>query len=312
MTPTTTTSPNHHTHSDPIHHKNTKQLTSVLSSDFLNNKNGLNSRYEPLPTHSILPKDPKLSRHHQFSQSLKNPPSVSKSNQHPFKSKLEEHVEIDQNNNNSSTDSSDSNNLNNTNTSDHSNDGPVTLTQTNTPNTHMDSCTSTNINSSTLHETNSPIKKKQHPSEVTVAGIYKQISGQNIFIQLWDTHSSPRYMSLNKSYFRSALGAIIMYDITEPEGLDQVQKWLLNLRNTAKSKLSILLIGNKYDLKDKRMVPVEMALEFSKVHGLLFCECSHHNFISYVEDAKTGKYTPMIDKNILNEFYTRMYLRSVT
>jgi len=165
-------------------------------------------------------------------------------------------------------------------------------------------------------------KSNSKMNDVTVTGMYKKISGQNIFIQLWDTFSSERYMALNKSYFRTALGAVILYDITDASGLEQAQKWLTILKSTAKSKLTILLIGNKVDLEHERKISISMGQEFAKVHGLLFCECSNARFIDYDNEHDDNGYVPGgeyyerpvgadIDRCILNEFYTRMYLRKV-
>ena len=202
--------------------------------------------------------------------------------------------------------------------------------------------TNTNNNNNNNNNNTTSISKKPKKSssfsEVTVAGIYKQISGQNIFIQLWDTHSSERYMAVNKSYFRTAMGAILMYDISDPEGLNKVSRWLYILKTTAKSRLAIMLLGHKRDLEEQglRQISVQEGQDFAKVHGLLFCEGYSGQKQSFRKDSNDlsldlnldehAEETPTetdqdnnqdhfyrvcdIDKGILNEFYTRMYLIS--
>ena len=50
------------------------------------------------------------------------------------------------------------------------------------------------------------------------------------------------------SYYRNALGAILVYDITKADTFSSVNQWLLELRKYLNDKVIVCLIGNKKDL----------------------------------------------------------------
>ncbi|KAL9245431.1 hypothetical protein vseg_019089 [Gypsophila vaccaria] len=92
--------------------------------------------------------------------------------------------------------------------------------------------------------------------------------------QIWDTAGQERYRAVTSPYYRGALGAIVVYDMTKRQTFDHVPRWVDELRAHADSSTIIMLIGNKADLVDKRAVPVEDALEFAQEQGLFFSEAS--------------------------------------
>ncbi|KAF3787595.1 Ras-related protein [Nymphaea thermarum] len=83
-----------------------------------------------------------------------------------------------------------------------------------------------------------------------------------------------RYKAITSAYYRGALGALIVYDITNRRSFDNVQRWLEELRATADRNLVIMLAGNKSDLENLRAVPTESGREFAEREGLFFLETS--------------------------------------
>src|SRR3990167_6153370 len=77
-----------------------------------------------------------------------------------------------------------------------------------------------------------------------------------------------------KSYYRGALGALLVYDISKQVTFENVERWLNELRDHADSNIVIMLVGNKSDLKHLRAVSTEDAAQFSEKHGLSFIETS--------------------------------------
>jgi GTPase SAR1 family protein len=59
------------------------------------------------------------------------------------------------------------------------------------------------------------------------------------------------------------VGALLVYDITKHESFTSVEKWLKELKEHGDSKMVIMLVGNKNDLKHLRAVPLEEAKAFS-------------------------------------------------
>lgn len=73
------------------------------------------------------------------------------------------------------------------------------------------------------------------------------------------------------SYYRGAVGALLVYDIAKHATYVNVTRWLKELRDHADSNIVIMLVGNKSDLKHLRAVPTEEAKAFSS--ALLAFEC---------------------------------------
>lgn len=79
---------------------------------------------------------------------------------------------------------------------------------------------------------------------------------------------------MTSAYYRGALGAMLVYDITKRQTFDHVARWVEELRAHADTSIVIMLIGNKADLVDQRAVPTEDAVEFAEDQGLFFSETS--------------------------------------
>ena len=83
-----------------------------------------------------------------------------------------------------------------------------------------------------------------------------------------------RYRAITSAYYRGAVGAMLVYDITKQVTFDHVTRWLGELRSHADNNIVIMLIGNKTDLGTLRMVPTDQAKEFAEKEGLFFLETS--------------------------------------
>ncbi|XP_077245636.1 ras-related protein RABA3-like [Tasmannia lanceolata] len=103
------------------------------------------------------------------------------------------------------------------------------------------------------------------------------IKNKLIKAQIWDTAGQERYRAVTSAYYRGALGAMLVYDITKRQTFDHVARWVDELRAHADNSIVIMLIGNKSDLTDLRAVPTENAIEFAEDQGLFFSETSALN-----------------------------------
>ena len=100
------------------------------------------------------------------------------------------------------------------------------------------------------------------------------MEGRTIKAQIWDTAGQERYRAITSAYYRGALGALLVYDVTKPTTFENVSRWLKELRDHADSNIVIMLIGNKTDLKHLRAVASEDAQSFAEKEGLSFIETS--------------------------------------
>jgi len=97
---------------------------------------------------------------------------------------------------------------------------------------------------------------------------------KTIKAQIWDTAGQERYRAITSAYYRGAVGALLVYDISKSQSFEDVERWLNELRDHADSTIVIMLVGNKSDLRHLRAVRTETAAAFAEKHGLSFIETS--------------------------------------
>jgi small GTP-binding protein len=97
---------------------------------------------------------------------------------------------------------------------------------------------------------------------------------ERIRLGLWDTAGQERFYTIARTYFREAVGAIVVFDITHRDGFEALPKWVRDVRSDADPHCGVILIGNKSDLADKRKVSAAEAQEFAAVHSLTYFETS--------------------------------------
>ncbi|KAL5716986.1 Ras-related protein rabf1 [Ranunculus cassubicifolius] len=92
--------------------------------------------------------------------------------------------------------------------------------------------------------------------------------------EIWDTAGQERYAALAPLYYRGAGVAVIVYDITSPESFNKAQYWVKELQKHGSPDIVMALVGNKADLEESRLVPVEDATEYAEKNGMFFIETS--------------------------------------
>lgn len=91
-----------------------------------------------------------------------------------------------------------------------------------------------------------------------------EMFGIKVKNQIWDTAGQERYKSITNAYYKGAKGALVVYDITQKESFLNVKKWINELRMNGDKDVIIVLVGNKCDLEDNRMVSIEEGSELAK------------------------------------------------
>ncbi|EOY04921.1 RAB GTPase A5E isoform 2 [Theobroma cacao] len=95
-----------------------------------------------------------------------------------------------------------------------------------------------------------------------------EIDGKEVKAQIWDTAGQERFRAVTSAYYRGAVGALIVYDISRRTTFDSVGRWLDEL------KIARMLVGNKCDLETIRDVSVEEGKSLAEAEGLFFMETS--------------------------------------
>uniref|UniRef100_A0A3P9KWA5 Ras-related protein Rab-25 n=1 Tax=Oryzias latipes TaxID=8090 RepID=A0A3P9KWA5_ORYLA len=117
-----------------------------------------------------------------------------------------------------------------------------------------------------------------HDSRTTIGVEFStrtvQLNSFTIKAQIWDTAGLERYRAITSAYYRGAVGALLVYDITKHLTYESVERWLKELLDHADQHMVVMLVGNKTDLESERSVPSEEAKDFADKNGLMFLETS--------------------------------------
>ena len=98
--------------------------------------------------------------------------------------------------------------------------------------------------------------------------------GHKIKAQIWDTAGQEKYKAITSAYYKGSKGALVIYDITQKETFANIEKWVNDLKCKGDPKITIIIIGNKNDLEEKRQISKEQGEEKAKSFGCAFLETS--------------------------------------
>lgn len=79
------------------------------------------------------------------------------------------------------------------------------------------------------------------------------VDGRMLDIVIWDTAGQERFRAMDTAYFRGASMAIVMFAIDSRESFSAVENWFIHLCGIIPNAI-IIIVGNKSDLVDKRLV----------------------------------------------------------
>ncbi|OMJ81314.1 hypothetical protein SteCoe_18237 [Stentor coeruleus] len=116
------------------------------------------------------------------------------------------------------------------------------------------------------------------------------IDNEKVVLALWDTAATEAYRSINKAYYRSALGVIMVYDQTDIKTFNAIPSWITEAQEVIGIDKPIVIFGNKSDLTEKVEVSAEMAEEFSSKNQYMFFKVSaktgYNVSLGFIELAK--------------------------
>ncbi|MHA1266493.1 MAG: Rab family GTPase [Candidatus Helarchaeota archaeon] len=108
------------------------------------------------------------------------------------------------------------------------------------------------------------ILAKDYPvsDDLIVSFTFWDIGGQKLFRNIY-----PRFFGLSNA-------ALIVYDVTRMDSFEEIKLWHNSILNYVSEKIPILLVGNKIDLVNERVVPQEIALDLAKENDFDYIETS--------------------------------------
>ena len=106
-------------------------------------------------------------------------------------------------------------------------------------------------------------------------------------MQIWDTAGQERFKNIIASYYRGAHGILLLYDVTDRESFKNLSNWLIEIEKNANKNVLKVLIGNKTDLEDKRIISYNQGKEFADMYGLKYVETSAKKNLNVTEAFET-------------------------
>ena len=103
-------------------------------------------------------------------------------------------------------------------------------------------------------------------------------------IQIWDTAGQETFRSITRAYYKNSVCACIVYDITNRKSFSDVKSWFDDCKKQTPKTVIMVLIGNKSDLSDKRVISIDEGRELAEKYNMIFFETS----------AKTGDNVDLI------------------
>jgi Ras-related protein Rab-8A len=127
------------------------------------------------------------------------------------------------------------------------------------------------------------------PSFITTIGIdFKirtiEIDGKKIKLQIWDTAGQERFRTITTAYYRGAMGILLVYDVTDEKSFLNIKNWIRNIEQHASESVEKMLLGNKCDMVDKKVVDTARGKALADEYNIKFFETSAKNNIN-IEDA---------------------------
>ncbi|XP_010557057.1 PREDICTED: ras-related protein RABA5d-like [Tarenaya hassleriana] len=101
-----------------------------------------------------------------------------------------------------------------------------------------------------------------------------EIEGKEVKAQIGDTAGQERFRAVTSAYYRGAVGALLVYDISRRTTFESVGRWLDELKTHSDTTVVRLLVGNKSDLENVRAVSMEEGKALAESEGLFFMETS--------------------------------------
>ena len=101
------------------------------------------------------------------------------------------------------------------------------------------------------------------------------VNNKQYKIYLYDTTGQEKYKSIALNIIKNAQGIILMYDITDRESFESIPEWIKSIKEAKGSNFPMILLGNKLDKEDVRVIKEEEGKELADEYKIKFFETSN-------------------------------------
>lgn len=100
-----------------------------------------------------------------------------------------------------------------------------------------------------------------------------ELDGEQIKLQVWDSAGQERFHSIASSFYKGAMGIMLVYDCTSEESFTNIGKWLHSIQTYSSDNVQKVLLANKADMPN-RAVSTQLGQQVAREANLRFFETS--------------------------------------
>ena len=160
------------------------------------------------------------------------------------------------------------------------------------------------INGTFLENTQTTTIAEFYSKDVTVNNI-------NIKLQFWDTAGQELFRSMSNVFYKNCHGVILCYDITNKESFNHIDFWAKELLANVEGA-PVLMLGNKIDLEEQRVVTNEEGRSYAEAMEYLFGEVSAKEDKYNQIDVLFNKLVNEIIKGLGDSYFAEQTRKSQT
>ena len=127
-----------------------------------------------------------------------------------------------------------------------------------------------------------------------------EFNNEKFYVKISDTAGQERFLSIAKSYIRDADGILLFFDVTKKESFENIEKWISIIKDTIGDDSKIILIANKIDTTDDRVIYKKDAKEKANKYNFKYFECCCLNGLNLYEilnEIIVAAYSKYYEKN---------------
>lgn len=95
-----------------------------------------------------------------------------------------------------------------------------------------------------------------------------------VTLQVWDLAGQPRFESVRQGFYRGARGGLLLYDVTRRRTFLNIENWKEEAFTNLQKEIPLVLVANKVDLQDSRVITSEEGQEYAKENNFIYVESS--------------------------------------
>jgi small GTP-binding protein len=103
--------------------------------------------------------------------------------------------------------------------------------------------------------------------------IKKDVEDKGFRLYFWDIGGQSDKLFVTEYYFVQAVGAMVVFNVDNRESFENIDFWITKLKELS-GEIPFIIIGNKIDLEEKRVVSSEEIKSKAEKFGIKFFETS--------------------------------------